>query len=41
MLEHVALPINQKKLESPSSVINCLVIIINAKTGILKVPDEK
>ena len=41
MLQYVGLPINQKKLEPPSSVINSLGIIIIAYTGILKIPDEK
>ena len=41
MLQYVGLPINQRKLEPPSSTINCLGIIINADTGTLTIPDEK
>ena len=41
MLQYVGLPINPKKLEPPSSTVNCLGIVINASTGTLTIPDEK
>ena len=34
ILEYVGLPINQKKLESPNTVINCLGIIITSVKNI-------
>ena len=33
LLQHLGLPINGKKVEAPSSQINCLGIIVNAKSG--------
>ena len=41
ILQYVGLPINQRKLEPPSSTINCLSIIIKADTGTFTIPDEK
>ena len=41
ILNYVGLPINQKKVEPPSSVINCSGISINAKTGVLEIPEKK
>ena len=36
MLEYVGLPINQKKLKSPSSVVNCLGTILMKKNRYIK-----
>ena len=41
ILNYVGLPINQKKVETPSNIINCLGISINAKTGVLKIAEKK
>ena len=41
LLENLGLPINYKKVTSPSSQIICLGININAITGVLSIPDEK
>ena len=35
------MPINSKKLEPPSHSVTCLGIQINAKDGIISIPDEK
>ena len=40
-LQFVGLPINMKKVEQPSDQITCLGIQINARTGVLKIPDDK
>ena len=41
ILDQVGLPVNNNKVEPPSSVITCLGIQINAKEGILSVSDKK
>ena len=41
LLENLGLPINHKKVTSPSSQITCLGININAATRVLSIPDEK
>ena len=41
LLDQVGLPVNINKVEAPSSVITCLGIQIDAKNGILSVPDKK
>ena len=41
LLQNLGLPINHKKVASPSSQITCLGININAVTGVLSIPDEK
>ena len=41
LLQHFGLPINSKNVEAPSSQINCLGIIVNAKSGTLSIPAEK
>ena len=41
ILQQVGLPVNQQKVEPPSSVIVCLGIQINAKTGVISIPDKK
>ena len=41
ILDQVGLPVNNNKVEPPSSIITCLGIQINAKTGTLSVPDKK
>ena len=40
ILDQVGLPVNNNKVEPPSSVVTCLGIQINAKEGILLVPDS-
>ena len=41
LLVNLGLPINYKKVTSPSNQITCLGININAATGVLSIPDEK
>ena len=41
LLQKVGLPINQKKVEEPGEQITCLGIEVNARTGILKIPENK
>ena len=41
LLQVVGLPINQKKVEKPGEQVTCLGIEINARTGILKIPENK
>ena len=41
ILQAVGLPINQKKIEKPGEQVTCLGIEINARTNILKIPENK
>ena len=41
ILQQVGLPVNEKKVEPPSSVITCLGIEIDAKKGKITIPDIK
>ena len=41
LLQVVGLPINQKKVEKLGEQVTCLGIEINARTGILKIPENK
>ena len=41
LLQALGLPINFKKVEGPPSEITCLGININARTGVLTIPQEK
>ena len=41
ILQQVGLPVNEKKLEPPSSVITCLGIEIDAKNGKITIPNNK
>ena len=41
ILADLGLPINYKKLEPPSQSVTCLGILINAKDGIISIPDDK
>ena len=41
LLEALGLPINFKKVEKPQSKITCLGIDIDARNGILTIPDRK
>ena len=41
ILAELGLPINSKKLEPRSHSVTCLGIQINAKDGIISIPDEK
>ena len=38
LLSYLGLPINSKKLESPTESITCLGIQVNARTGTLTIP---
>ena len=41
ILAELGLPIKSKKLEPPSHSVTCLGIQINARDGIISIPDEK
>ena len=41
LLEKVGLPINDKKVQKPGQQVICLGIEINAKTSVLKIPENK
>ena len=41
LLQRVGLLINQKKIEEPGEQVTCLGIEINARTGVLKIPQNK
>ena len=41
LLQRVGLPINEKKIEKPGEQVTCLGTEINARTGILKIPENK
>ena len=40
LLDQVGLPVNKNKVEAPSSVITCLGIQIDAKNGVLSIPNK-
>ena len=40
-MQYIRLPLNDRKVEEPNHIITCLGIKINAKTGILRIPDDE